>query len=497
MNTMSSLLKIDGRTVRGRQWREMNSCGKPLKQGILQLKKVCSKCNASPEDDEKVECMNCHQFFHITCLLKPLHPDFLDTIAENPSVYWFCPGCIPTKAADHPVETSSNELSDSSMSNVILTSTLLNFKKEILSLVSETMESKLQMIPGLMAAGHSESKKQQPGTDVPVISGGSKEPSWADMCNIPPAPKSTQQGKTDSPKTNAQEDHQPVEKHVLLLEPKDAETMKSDGGKKQSLQTIGKAIQDVNVEFCSVKKSGLIAVGFADEKSKKLAEDKMKGNTALSQSFLTRAPRKLLPKVTVSGISEILFDDCKDDKAQMKKVLYDDIVKRNSCISNILDHDSNETLDVVMVQKIMPNHNFVQYIAALKMTAKLRQAIADNGDKLYVSMKRCKVVDRYHVLQCYNCFVPGHSADECSSTTPDGELIPTCGFCAKEHKSSACPVKNNPEKHCCANCLRSDNPEISKGARSHSATNRNCPILQSHIKVIKNKTFDWKRKNPK
>ena len=261
------------------------------------------------------------------------------------------------------------------------------------------------------------------------------------------------------------------------------------------MNAIGKTIQDVNVEFCSIKKSGLIAVGFSDEKSKDLAANKIKANADIASAFSTRAPRKMLPKVTVRGISEVLFDGCNEDKEQMRTVLRNDILRRNSALKNILDADKNESLEVVMVQKVMPSPNYVNYIAALKMTPRLRKSIADADDKLYISLKRCRVADRYHVMQCYNCQDPGHSADDCPDRNTEGALIPTCGFCAKDHKSQDCPDKENVEKHSCANCLRSNNPEILKGARTHNATSRKCPILENHIKVIKNKTENWRGKN--
>ena len=107
--------------------------------------------------------------------------------------------------------------------------------------------------------------------------------------------------------------------------------------KKKSLQNINKALSDVNVEFCSVKKSGLIAVGFSNAASKELAEEKLKGNSEVEAMFSTRNPRKLLPKVTIHGINECLFDMCNGNREDMKATLLEDIIKRNSILKNILD----------------------------------------------------------------------------------------------------------------------------------------------------------------
>ena len=46
--------------------------------------------------------------------------------------------------------------------------------------------------------------------------------------------------------------------HILLLEPNDADAMSCDDVKKKSIFSINKAMNGVNVDFCSVKKSGLV-----------------------------------------------------------------------------------------------------------------------------------------------------------------------------------------------------------------------------------------------
>ena len=52
---MNTTLKLDGRTVRGRQWKDLNDSGQPLKQGVLLSKKACSKCNEAPDEEAVIE----------------------------------------------------------------------------------------------------------------------------------------------------------------------------------------------------------------------------------------------------------------------------------------------------------------------------------------------------------------------------------------------------------------------------------------------------------
>ena len=177
----------------------------------------------------------------------------------------------------------------------------------------------------------------------------------------------------------------------------------------------------------------------------------------------------------------------------MKSTLLKDIIKRNTTVKNVLEANSNELLEVVMLQKVMPSDNSVSYVAALKMSSNVRKVISDNGDKLYISLKRCRVVDRYHVKQCYHCQKPGHISSECPGKIK-GDL-PTCFYCSGNHASNECEFKKSEASRCCSNCLKSNNPTFVQGARTHTAADLKCPIIQSHIQSIKKKTELWQEKN--
>ena len=77
------------------------------------------------------------------------------------------------------------------------------------------------------------------------------------------------------------------------------------------------AMGGVNVNFCKVKKSGVVALGFDDINSKEKAECLLNKSEEITKSFSTASPKKLLPKVTVFGINEVIFDAC--DKSIERK----------------------------------------------------------------------------------------------------------------------------------------------------------------------------------
>ena len=59
------------------------------------------------------------------------------------------------------------------------------------------------------------------------------------------------------------------------------------------------------------------------------AAGKLKESKDCSSAFSTWPPKKMMPKVTVHGISEVLFEFC-ENRDEMCDVLLDDIIKRNN-----------------------------------------------------------------------------------------------------------------------------------------------------------------------
>lgn len=471
------MLKIDGRTKRGLSWKEMKTSGKPINQGVIVGGKCCSLCHKAPDfEKDVIKCMKCNLQFHTPCLLQPIQEEHLKIISENPSFWWFCLECVSAKPNDAQ-NTVQPDVSANISTDVLLQSTLQTFKKEMLQLVSETIDHKLKDFP---KTGTEPAKSDNTSNSWPKLRPAYASVTGESSGKSPPPPGGPPPRQEKSKNTKP-------DNHVLVLEPKETCDASSKGFNKATMKDVNAAISGINVNFCKTKNTGAVTIGFSDKASKDTAEKKLNQCSRLSANFSTRSVTKMLPKVSLNGINEVIFGDC-TDRDEMKSILLKDILKRNSNVKDLIDASNDETLEVVLIQKSMPSEDEVSFSAVLKMSSKVRKAIHNNGNKLFVSLSRCNVSSNYHILQCYHCQKPGHHSNNC----PGKHLDPVCLYCGGNHVSKSCPDKS---KKCCINCLNSSNPKCRENAYTHNACALNCPVLKPYRERIKNNTMNWSEKN--
>ena len=101
----------------------------------------------------------------------------------------------------------------------------------------------------------------------------------------------------------------------------------------------------------------------------------------------------------------------------------------------------------------------------LLVTPEERESLIKRG-RLNFDLTRCRVEPHAHYKQCFHCQRPGHSQDCCPCMNDPA----TCMYCAKAHKTTACPTKEERNTHKCSNCNSS----------THHAGYQGCPTLLKH-----------------
>ena len=169
--------------------------------------------------------------------------------------------------------------------------------------------------------------------------------------------------------------------------------------------------------------------------------------------------KKLDPKLTIAGLDSDIEDGA---------MLLEELVQKNDFISDNKGPDGQGIKVVFFDSK--------SRFAVLQVSAKMREEIRKNDDRLCVGLERYLVKDRYHVVQCYHCQEFGHMSKSPFCKTKDED--PTCFYCAGRHASKDC--KNKKERKTdtmkCSNCAASKNRSEKGSCTSHKASDTLCPF---------------------
>ena len=111
----------------------------------------------------------------------------------------------------------------------------------------------------------------------------------------------------------------------------------------------------------------------------------------------------------------------------------------------------------------------------IRLPTPIKRQLLNQG-VVYVDFVACRVVDRVHVIQCYNCQSFHHTSDTCTK-------VPICVHCSGNHKSEDCSVKLSENfVPSCINCSGAGHSCV-----SHKANSLECPIFKSKFDLAKSK----------
>ena len=248
----------------------------------------------------------------------------------------------------------------------------------------------------------------------------------------------------------------------LILAPllKDAET---------SIADIANA--DIDVGFTKVSrvrktKSGNVMVVASSQSDREALKQRLLASSTLSAKYKIREPRQSNPRLVISNISPVAY---KDD-VQLKN----DIYGRNEHINSKFSREDFQSAFRILYHP--KNDRYGNKSVVIDVPPQLRTCIL--SEPLYLAWQIAEVSDYLYVVRCYKCQRYGHSSRNCNHN----EYCSSCG--ENDHNYKTCPVKNEPNKHCCINCWRYNQTNPTKLRQTnHTAVSSDCPELR-HAKEL-------------
>ena len=412
---------------------------------------TCSTCDGKVQSTAVITCKLCNDIYHAVCPRstkqnKICNETLLKSYSQNSTkdnFMWYCDTCLTMN--EHDTKCSLQEKLNAILLKFdLLSSTLNSVKNEVANNTKHIMESRTCTI-GI----NTNAETVQPISQQSEISSKNVAPSDSDNAWSKRLPVNQKQATASS---DGKSYSRIVKKKNATILLKCSENGEKPDAKQIREVAIAYGIPINRVNF-TANNNAVISLPSTE------VRDTLKPLLAAKPSLKKHAVANLeekLPAITVLDIREELVES---EFMDMMKV-------QNPTIATLIDQGEGFT-DVTLAIKQVGNHKFTQVHATVSL--KLRTAIKKNGDRIYIGLSSCRVVDKFGILRCYKCHNHSHVAKNCSGTA-------CCGYCSAEnHESNSCELKSNiyenKSRLNCINCKRR-----SLNSQGHSVFWSLCPI---------------------
>ena len=442
-----------------------------------------TKCNRCCWDvdlkKEAVQCFKCRNLFHGVCykdsrdISSPsaLSGTLIPAISNAGSYekrfgrfLFMCDFCTQTFSSDNSTGPSTQFQKPTELDKKVdtLSNDVLAFKTQF----SEAIASLKEMMTSLGKEPTSSEVSTPSATDAGVSS--ASDVLYADVVGCLPA-QQTQQLL-----------HIATDNIATLSE----EEVKEKVG--QVKQKVTKSLKDVPTNFVkSNHQKGLLTVAFPDAETREKGSQLIENLNLSASGFHAKHGKKMLPKLTISGIDSSIFDSIdsnmsiEDKRLHHKATIKNSIISKNDMIKRLTD--TGHTLEVVY----MKGSESSRIMAAIKVSPAIRTVIFQNQHgKLFVGNNCLPVEDRFFFKQCFHCQQLGHESVDC----PKSAETPVCFYCMGSHQSKNCLKKKSRNEHCCAKCYHSKVPAEKNDFKSHNAADPECPVILREIQKVAGNT---------
>ena len=500
--------KISERTRRGKVLKSLLSDDNipNASQAKILLSNTCNTCQEDVNDPQNViHCYQCNEKYHVPCLQHTLPSDHIKIFASNPCLWWFCATCVSTaqitKSHHVPEKSSQQDMQVDLMKCVSdnVAEQFSSFKIDIMSRMDTIIEEKFSKIA---ASQHTTDPFNAINQDK--VSDKSYSSLFLDSSKNPKSANDESVSQTmQVPLTQ----NSSIVPEFLVLSPNEnvssSVNMEKMGCVKKLVEKKLKNCQVVSIN-CN-EKSKKVSIGFPNCDVRDKAAALINFDKSLdSLGYQSQNARKMLPKVTLHGVSSDILKDidlegvAHNDDQKVRDLEKHEIVmkilEKNPLIKEL--YDNGHTLTVVYLKRVSRKSNgqdFTELTIGIKVSPRIHQVIfGQQQGAIYIGFRRHNVNDRFFIKTCYHCQMVGHTSSECKDAKLGKE--PICMYCMGKHRSSNCPNKKKTEVHVCARCLASPHGRDAENAKTHNAGCMECPILVRESARLAANT-DFKSKN--
>ena len=471
---------------------------------LIQINDLCSKCNESiaTNSDQKIQCFLCKQKFHTPCLTYPIPSDFTCVQSKNPCLWWFCATCVASsvtateasKKGDTPVISPTPATSSAVSNESANTTNQVGFEKfissenqadvlktifdrldSIKSEISNEITSKISVLENKFSTVVNPEKA--PDNSAPYLT--------ALTSNLLTEPKKESSSQATpqvaQPLLAPNSDQVKSSSERLVIFPKDSASQSVNSERLNNVKRLveGK-LKNSPVIFLNCNENNKkVTVGFPTIQARDDAATLI-NPVVESFGFQSRNANKMLPKITIQGVSSELMDDCDykgqhidsgqhDNRVLEKKHIVTKIFEKNPEIKEL--HDKGHTFEIVYLnrdKKVKNGIDSIELILGIKISPLIHQFIYNKQDgSIFLGNCRYTVSNRFHIKQCYHCQILGHTSADCNEA--QANKPPVCMFCMGTHRTGNCPNKKNRNQHSCARCLASPHGDDAENAKTHNA----------------------------
>ena len=152
-----------------------------------------------------------------------------------------------------------------------------------------------------------------------------------------------------------------------------------------------------------VTKDGNGIINFPNPTSREVGLQKLQKDFNVQAN--DRPYRNLLPKVTISNIDSNEYTST--DTTKLKEA----ICEKNPRLRELIE--KGNIFDILLIEQNYKQKRFSD--AAVRVDESVYNAIRAMNFQIFIDFNRCRVTNRFRVIQCYKCQKFGHLRKNCPS----------------------------------------------------------------------------------